>query len=167
MQKQREKAWGILPCDLWHGRHMLSCLFSTATVLYEIDLAFCASYEDGTSTSRELHQAYETYPGYKPGIQKATKWQVWKYLAVMKSSRGAKRWHYLELHRLYYSHPSAVKLSTWISSYCFRWSKMTQPYHRWCQGSNSPPIWSIRSRKLQGDSVPFKPNLQMWTTFSI
>ena len=85
-------------------------------VMHETNLTFCASYEDGTSTSRELHQAYETYPGYKPGIQKATKWQVWKYLAVMKSSRGAKRWHYLELHRLYYSHPSAVKLSTWI---CF------------------------------------------------
>ena len=30
-------------------------------VMYETYLA--VSYEDGTSTSRELHQAYETYPG--------------------------------------------------------------------------------------------------------
>jgi len=32
-------------------------------VMYETDLAFCASYKNGTSASRELHQAYETYPG--------------------------------------------------------------------------------------------------------
>jgi len=32
-------------------------------VIYETDLAFCASYKDGASASRELHQAYETYPG--------------------------------------------------------------------------------------------------------
>ena len=32
-------------------------------VIYETDLAFCASYKDGTSASRELHQAYETYLG--------------------------------------------------------------------------------------------------------
>jgi len=32
-------------------------------MIYETDLAFCASYKDGTSTSRELHQVYQTYPG--------------------------------------------------------------------------------------------------------
>ena len=32
-------------------------------VIYETDLAFCASYKDATSASRELHQAYEAYQG--------------------------------------------------------------------------------------------------------
>jgi len=32
-------------------------------VMYKTDLAFCASYKDGTSTSRELHWAYEINPG--------------------------------------------------------------------------------------------------------
>ena len=27
--------------------------------MHETNLTFCASYEDGTSTSKELHRAYE------------------------------------------------------------------------------------------------------------
>ena len=45
-------------------------------VIYKTDLAFCASYKDGTSASRELHQAHETYPGNKPRLRKATEWRV-------------------------------------------------------------------------------------------
>ena len=64
MQKWRKKAWGISSRDLQHD-----CQNNVVTpplnsqVTYETDLAFCASYKDGTSASRELHQAYEAYPG--------------------------------------------------------------------------------------------------------
>ena len=51
---------------------MSSYLLSTAS-----HVAFCASYEDGTSASRELHWAYNVYPGYEPWLQKAAEWQVW------------------------------------------------------------------------------------------
>jgi len=61
MQKQREKAWGISSRDPRHDRQKSSRLNSQ--VIYETDLAFGASYKDGTSASRELHQAYEAYPG--------------------------------------------------------------------------------------------------------
>ena len=33
--------------------------------MYETDLALCASFEDVTSASRELHPAYETQSGYR------------------------------------------------------------------------------------------------------
>jgi len=60
MQKWREKKWGISSRDTQHDRQMLPL---NSQVIYETDLAFCASYKDGTSTGRELHLAYETYPG--------------------------------------------------------------------------------------------------------
>jgi len=37
---------------LWMSSHL-----STSTVVYKTDLAFCASYKNWTSTSRELHWA--------------------------------------------------------------------------------------------------------------
>ena len=48
MQKRRGKAWGIFTRDTRHDRHMSSRLRS---VMYETDLAFCATYEDGTSAN--------------------------------------------------------------------------------------------------------------------
>ena len=51
MQKRRGKAWGIFSRDTRHDCHMSSRLRSTVRVIYEIDLAFCVSYEDGTSAN--------------------------------------------------------------------------------------------------------------------
>ena len=63
MQKRREKAWGIfVTCSAEQLSNIIIPPLNSQ-VVYETDLAFCASYEDGTNTSRELHQAYETYPG--------------------------------------------------------------------------------------------------------
>ena len=116
MQKRRGKAWGIFSRDTRHNRHKSSRFISTVKDMYETDLAFCASYEDGTSANWELHRAYEAYPGYKAWLQRAAEWQTWKCPAMTQSSRGAKRRHYLEFHPLYHSYPSAVLLRTWI---CF------------------------------------------------
>ena len=66
-------------------------------VIYETDLAFCASYKDWQK-------------GYR-----VTGVKIPKYPAVTQLSRRAKRWHYLELHCLYHSHPSEIKLRTHIS----------------------------------------------------
>jgi len=44
MQKQREKAWGILPRDLWHDRKNVVTPPLNSQVMYKIDLAFWASY---------------------------------------------------------------------------------------------------------------------------
>ena len=51
MQKRRGKAWGIFSRDTRHDRHTSSRLISTVKDMYETDLAFCASYEDGTSAN--------------------------------------------------------------------------------------------------------------------
>ena len=66
MQKWRGKAWGIFSRDTRHDRYMSSRLRSIVRVMYETDLAFCTTYEDGTSANCELHRLYEAYPGYKP-----------------------------------------------------------------------------------------------------
>ena len=51
MQKRRGKAWGIFSRDTRHDRHTSSHLISTVKDMYKTDLAFCASYEDGTSAN--------------------------------------------------------------------------------------------------------------------
>ena len=51
MQKRRGKAWGIFSRDTRHDRHTSSRLISTVKDMYETDLAFCASYEDGISAN--------------------------------------------------------------------------------------------------------------------
>jgi len=65
-------------------------------VMHETDLAVCAIYKDGTSTSTELHRVYETHA----------------------QSHDPKRMlsgqHYLEFHYLDLSHPYVVKLQTQI-----------------------------------------------------
>jgi len=113
----------LIACSMQNGgkrpgefRHMIVAWLSNVITpplnrqaIYKTDLTFCASYKDGTSASRELHRPFESYPSYKTWLQKAAEWQAWKYLAVTQSRR-VKRWHYLELHRLYHSHPSAIKL---------------------------------------------------------
>ena len=66
--KTEGEGLGILSCDLQHGHHMSSQLFSTAKLhvctgpIWHSE--YYASDEDGKSTSRELHRAYEMYPGY-------------------------------------------------------------------------------------------------------
>jgi len=35
-------------------------------LMNKTSLVFCASYEDGTSARRELHEAYEAYLGWRP-----------------------------------------------------------------------------------------------------
>ena len=69
MQKRREKAWGISSRDPRHDRQMSSRLLSTAKCIYETNLAFCASYKDGTAesyTKRMKHtQAATTPKGYR------------------------------------------------------------------------------------------------------
>ena len=95
MQKQREKAWGISWRDPWHDRQNVTPPLNSQ-VIYETDLAFCASYKDWQK-------------GYR-----VTGVKIPKYPAVTQLSRRAKRWHYLELHCLYHSHPSVVKLQTQI-----------------------------------------------------
>ena len=60
MRTWRKKARGISSCD----RDMTVTPPFNSQVVYKTDLASCASYEDGTSTSRELHhRAYDTYSG--------------------------------------------------------------------------------------------------------
>jgi len=53
LQKGKEKAWGSH--DLWH---VIITPPLNSQVMHETDFAFCSSYKDGKSTSRELHQAY-------------------------------------------------------------------------------------------------------------
>ena len=55
----REKAWEIHHMICGQPSYVITPR-ANSQVMYETDLT---SYEDGTSTSRELHQAYETYPG--------------------------------------------------------------------------------------------------------
>jgi len=83
-------------------------------MIYKTNLAFCASYKDGTSTSMQRAMpSVWNIPRLKATTLKGyTEWQVWKYPAAMQSSREVRKWHYLELHCLYHSHPSVVKLQT-------------------------------------------------------
>jgi len=64
--------------------------------MYETDFTFCASYKDWTSTSRELHKRMQ----YTQAKSHDSKGPSMKYPAVVQSSRGVKRPHYLELHLL-------------------------------------------------------------------
>ena len=57
MHKLEEKAWWILPCDLWHRRPISSHLLLYSQV---IQLVLCTSYQDGTSASREPYQGIQT-----------------------------------------------------------------------------------------------------------
>jgi len=54
---------GVLLHDLRHDCYMCVTPLLNNQVMYETDIAFCAKYQDGISTSRELHRAYETCPG--------------------------------------------------------------------------------------------------------
>ena len=111
MQKQREKAWGILSRDLWPDRQMLSHLLLAAKWYTRLILHSVLATEMGQVPVRELHRVYETYLGWSHYSKRLLR-QAWKYPAVTQSSRGVKRQHYLELHCLYHSYPTAVKLRT-------------------------------------------------------
>lgn len=60
IKKWREKAWRMLSHNPCHDLRRHHTSFQRRQVMYESDLAFCASYEDGTNTSRELQRAHET-----------------------------------------------------------------------------------------------------------
>ena len=49
--KMEGTAWGIFSRDTRHNRHTSLRLISTVKDMYETDLAFCASYKDGTSAN--------------------------------------------------------------------------------------------------------------------
>ena len=113
MQKRREKAWGISSHDPWHDCHMSSHILSTAKLC----------------TRLILHPVLTTKMGQVPA-ESCTEWKIPRLKAItlkgcwvtsmkIPSSNAIiswckKRQHYLEFHHLYHSHPSAVKLWTWI-----------------------------------------------------
>jgi len=61
----------------------------------------------------ELQEICEMHSGQKPWLQRAAEQQACSSDTIIWWSE---RQHYLELHRLYHSHPSEVKPQTWI---CF------------------------------------------------
>jgi len=54
MQKLTNKSWWILSHDPWPDHHIITPPLN-CQVMYDTNLALCASYENGTSASRELH----------------------------------------------------------------------------------------------------------------
>jgi len=102
MHKWREKAWGISVRDLRHSRHMSSCLCWLCT---KTGQAPAKSYTECMKHTKAI-------------LQRVAEWQSWKYPA----SNHLENMHNLDLHCLYHSHLSMVKLRIWI---CFTGRRST------------------------------------------
>jgi len=117
MQKWREKAWGILSYDLQHDHHI--CFHTSSHQPSDIRPRPILHSVLHVATRWDKHQqramlSVWNIPRLKAMTPKGCRVTYPAVMAIICT--WSKSWHYLELHCLYLSHLSAVKLQPWI---CF------------------------------------------------
>ena len=112
VQKWKEKAWGISSSDPRYNHHTSSHLLSIAKWCMRLILHSVLATKKGKApaesyTERMEHTQAKSHDSKRLRSDKRENTQQWC------NHFGAKRQHYLELHHIYHSHPSAFKLQTW------------------------------------------------------
>ena len=107
MHKRREKARRISSRNLQHNCQMSSCLLSIAKWYTRPILHSALATKMGQAPAGSYPERINHIPAIRHDSKRLLsdkRENTYIHIAVTQSSRGVKRWHYLELHRLYHSH---------------------------------------------------------------